>query len=102
MTRVLAMGVSVAVGRAASKACGAVLRLQRAQEPVPTGSRALVKTWVTVALATPYPPAGPLPVVPAKTVVNTPPPESTSGPPELPGRTPPRSGVSRRETGPLP
>ena len=31
-----------------------------------------------------------------------PPEESSIGPPELPGRTSPRSGVSRRSTGPLP
>ena len=45
---------------------------------------------------------GPLLTVPAKTVVRTCPSESTTGPPELPGRTRPRSGVISRDTGPRP
>ena len=42
------------------------------------------------------------PVIDANTVPTTPPAESTSGPPELPGRISPRKDSMRRRTGPLP
>ena len=55
----------------------------------------------TIPGGTPNPPGVP-DVVAAKTVATTPPVSSTTGPPELPDRTRPRSDVMRRWTGPLP
>ena len=43
-----------------------------------------------------------VPEVAANTVPTTPPAASTSGPPEFPGRTRPRSGRMLRSTGPFP
>ena len=48
---------------------------------------------------TPNPPRDPL-VVAANTVATTRPAASTTGPPEFPDRTRPRSEVIRRRTGP--
>src|ERR1700722_15393488 len=108
MTRVLDTGPRVAGsgtgwapwwtrGRSAVRSEGARYPVQW---PEPTGPLAPASTRRTVELATPYPPAGPSPVVPAKTVVRTSPRRLTNGPPEFPGRTSPRRGVSSLETGP--
>src|SRR5207237_4093246 len=77
---------------------------QSAQGPVPTRWFALARARAerTTVSGTANPPRPPPPVVAANTVPRTRPPPSTTGPPELPDRTLPRSAVTSRVTGPRP
>ncbi len=102
------MGLSVAVGWAPGKALpSSTSRRSPAHPaahgpvlhgPAPAPASDMRHGGVGHAVAAVRPAAG----RPGEHRREHPPAESTSGPPELPGRTSPRSGVSRRETGPSP